>query len=323
MSGAPTRGGAKREGLAPPPGAAERAPPLPQDWTATWLVLSTAVVMGFLAALALAATVSATRLTESWTGALETSVTVVLPEQSGDPAEHMAVALEALASAPGLLEARPIPAEELETILAPLFGEDSETLLEELPTAQMIDVSLTAPSGSARGEAAIEEIARRLEATGLRAEIDDHSGYLARLRPAAAALQSLAWAVLAVVAAASGVMFALSCSTALAAQGKMVDLLRLIGAYDSYVAAIFARRFQMLAFVGSAIGVALAVGAAALATVWTAQAGEAARLAPLLPRFAPDAALWVRLALIPLGFALIAMAAARLAAAVRLRRPEE
>lgn len=312
----------KRASAQPPLGAAERAPPLPRDWTSTWLVLATAVVMGFLAALALAVSVSADRLTDSWTGGLETRVTLVIPEQGGDPAAQSAAALRALRDAPGVLEARAVPLEEVAGILAPWLGAEADAL-DDLPTPRMIDVTLSAAADTAGGQAAVAEIDRRLKAAGLRVEIDDNGAYLAQLRPAASAIQFLSFAMLIVLMAASGLTFALACSTALAAQGPMIDVLRLIGAYDGYIAAIFVRRFQSLAFIGSLIGVLLAAGTLVGVEFWIGGAEDEARLAPMLPRLAPDAGTWVRLALTPLGFALIATAAARLAVAARLRRPEE
>ena len=155
----------------------------------------------------------------------------------------------------------------------------------------------------------------------LPAEIDAHEQWVERLQPPADRVRSLAQAGLALIAVAAALMVALSCATALAAQARMVEVLRLVGASDAFVAGIFVRRFQVLAFIGSAIG----AGGAALALLIASGSSDApteAEIAPLLPDMTPDPWIWAQLATLPLLFALIATGAAWAASMIVLRRTE-
>ena len=109
---------------------------------------------------------------------------------------------------------------------------------------------------------------------------------------------------------------------AMAAQTQVIDLLRLVGAYDAYVARLFVRRFQILAFAGGVAGVVLGASALFLFQLGGGGVSEASALAPLAPELALDAGLWVRFALTPLALALITSLAARLFVEARLRRME-
>ncbi len=205
-------------------------------------------------------------------------------------------------------------------MLAPWLGIDAEAdpdLIRALPLPTLIDLDLTESVQPSEVAAAL----RGAFATArVPAEVDAHEQWVDRLKPAASRVRGLAQAGLALIAIAAALMVALACATALAAQGRMVEVLRLVGGSDAFVAGIFVRRFQVLAFIGSAIG----AGAAALALL-AASGGDAAaqgEIAPLLPDMTPDPWIWAQLATLPLLFALIATGSAWAASMIVLRRTE-
>ncbi|MEL6979290.1 MAG: hypothetical protein AAGM38_11490 [Pseudomonadota bacterium] len=310
--------------LAGPPSPRERAPTLPQDLVSAWIVVVTAALMGFLAALGIAISYGADSLADSWTGTLERRATVVLeaPFESAErSAQEIASAVKALRAVDGVRAATPISEEDTAALLAPWLDEAEESF-DAAQIARMIDLTLAAGGRDPDGQAAIAGARAALEAAGVEASVDAHGEWIDRLTPAAERVRAFAWAALIVVMAASGLMIALACWTAMSAQAHIIDVLRLVGAYDSYIAGLFMRRFQILAFIGAAIGAGVAAAALLSAPIGAAPQDPAARLAPLLPSLAPDSGLIARLALTPLGFALVATLAARLAVEMRLRRSE-
>ena len=59
-------------------------------------------------------------------------------------------------------------------------------------------------------------------------------------------------------------MVTLAAQSALAANEKIINVMRLVGARDSYIAQAFVRRFTLRAFWGAVLGAALGAGILAL-----------------------------------------------------------
>lgn len=294
--------------------AGPSAPALPQDWTSTWLALLVAAAMGFLAALGLAVASAAEGLARSWTDDLAASATVSISPGRGGP-RALERAVELIREAPGVADARPLDPDELDELLAPWLG-DGGGAAAALALPRLVDVSLERP-----GALDVAGLAERLERAGLSAEIDAHGEWIDRLRPAADRIRVLAFGALTIIAVAAGLTVALACSAGLAAQARVIDVLKLIGAEDAYITRIFVRRFQTLVFVGSAIGAGLAAIALAVSNQ-SDGALSGLELAPLLPNLRPEGGAWAQFAALPLAFALIATVAARAAVTVALRRRE-
>lgn len=298
-----------------------RTPPPPREWTATWLVTLTAATMGFLASLGFAAVAAADALARSWTTDLESSVTIsiALPPdvaaEDGRAEDAMARALDLIRADPRVESAEALAVEDIEALLEPWLGDAPS--IEDLALPRLVDVALL-DAARPSAETVARELETRLLEAGFEAEADSHGEWVARLAPAAARIRGLAYAALGVLAAAAGLTVALACAASLSAQSAMVDVLKLIGATDSYVARIFVRRAQILVFVGSAVGAGLAALALALGAEDPDPSGL--ELAPLAPRLAPMLDLWPWFILAPLGFALIATLSAYLTVMLSLRR---
>lgn len=317
-----TRQAPRGEAAAAVGGAARpRTPALPRDWTSTWIVVITAALMSFLASFSQIGAAGLEKLAESWTVALSQRATVEIEVDGADVDLVRRRAVDVISETPGVASARALDDLELQQISRAFLGDDA-ALLSELPPVLMIDVALERSSLDPEGARALARLQTRLSELRFAASVDSHERWLARLTTAAAWLRALAWALLLVVVAATVLMNALACLTSLAAQSHVIDVLKLVGARDRYIIGLFVRRFQILSFVGSAIG----VGAAAALLIWSPLSAEpesvldpGVELAPFLPSFQPDAIDWAQLALTPLGFALIATAAAHVAVATRLR----
>lgn len=310
-------------------GGRERSPPPPRDLVSTWLVLLVATAMGFLASLGLAVSNGADSLARSWTSELQSRATVILstPEDPAEAEETLRRALDAVRGAPGVVAATPLDHAAVAELLDPWLAGDPD-LLDGLPLPILIDVAVRPGA-----PAPVDMLAARLAEARVTAEIDAHGRWIDRLAPAASRIRTLAYLGLGVIAIAAALMVALACTAALSAQRQMVSVLRLIGARDGYIAALFMRRYQLLAFVGSAIGVAAAAAAVVnvsepvdAMTAATGQAGgpvaHSAEIAPLLPDLTLEPWIWAQFAAAPLGFALIATLSAWVAAAIALQSAE-
>ncbi len=95
------------------------------------------------------------------------------------------------------------------------------------------------------------------------AVLDDHTRWRRPLIRAADRLRLLGLVSLIVIGATTAAMITLAANAALAANTKVIKVLRLVGALDTYIARAFVRRFTLRALVGAMIGVALG-GAAIL-----------------------------------------------------------
>jgi cell division transport system permease protein len=115
------------------------------------------------------------------------------------------------------------------------------------------------------------------------------------------------------IAGSTAAMITLAAQSALAANGRIITVLRLIGARDVYIARAFVRRFTLRAFVGALVGTLLAM----IATFFLpAAAEEGAFLTGLGFRGAH----WLLPLLIPPMAAIVAFWATRLAAFRVLKR---
>lgn len=213
----------------------------------------------------------------------------------------------ALRATPGVIAVRPVPPEELARLLAPWLGADAAD--PDLPMPALIDVDLAGddPVLAARAAAAAMRAAPG-------ARVDRHAAWMSPISDVMASVTWLAFALVALLAAATALVVMLAARAGLDAHRPTIDIMHLLGATDVQIARLFQRRISRDAMIGGVAG-----GAAALAIVVLL----AGRIAALGSELLGGAALltidWVLLALLPLAFAGIAMLAARVAVTRSLR----
>ncbi|MFZ5964045.1 cell division protein FtsX [Thalassococcus sp. BH17M4-6] len=215
------------------------------------LTLFSAAAMAFLAVFALALSLAAGRLADSWSEALARSSTVRISAPAGQMAEQTAAAIRVLETTPGIVSARALTAEEQQALLEPWFGPDLP--VADLPVPQLIDVTETADGYDSAG------LRLRLSAEVPGAVLDDHTRWRRPLVAAASRLRLLGWVSILLIAAATGAMVTLAANAALAANAQVIAVLRLVGATDAYIAGAFVRRFTRRALAGAGAGTLLAL----------------------------------------------------------------
>ena len=233
---------------------ADRVVP-PSGYT-VWLTVFAAGAMAFLAVFALALSMATGRLADRWSeGLARTSTVRVLAPVDQEEVQVRAV-LRVLQQTPGIAEARAMTAEEQRSLLEPWFGPDLP--VESLPIPRLIEVIET--EGGYDGEG----LRQRLAAEAPGAVLDDHTRWRRPLIAASDRLRFLGSLSLGLILATTAVIITLAAQASLAANGQVIQVLRLVGARDTYIARAFVRRFTVRAFVGAVGGAVLGMIAIAL-----------------------------------------------------------
>lgn len=233
---------------------ADRVVP-PTGYTAR-LTLFSAAAMSFLAVFALAMSLATGRLADRWGEELARTSTLRISAPSEQMAAQTRAAIRVLETTPGVERARALSDEEQRALLEPWFGPDLP--VESLPIPQLVEIIETEDGYDAAG------LRLRLSAEAPGAVLDDHTRWRRPLISAAAALRSLGWFSIVLIAGTVAAMITLAANAALAANAQVISVLRLVGARDAYIAGAFVRRFTQRALGGSAAGAVLGMGAVAM-----------------------------------------------------------
>ncbi len=223
---------------------ADRVVP-PSGFTAR-LTLFSAGVMAFLAVFAMALSLASGRLASRWGDELARSATLRISAPSDQMQAQTEAALRVLETTGGIASARALSKDEQRKLLEPWFGPDLP--VETLPIPQLIEVIEDDAGYDANG------LRLRLAAEVPGAVLDDHTRWRKPLVSAASRLRSLGWLSIGLIFAVMAAMITLAANAALAANAQVIEVLRLVGARDRYIAQAFVRRFTLRALGGAAAG---------------------------------------------------------------------
>jgi cell division transport system permease protein len=231
-------------------------------------------------------------------------VTVTLPsiEDAGQGAQQIKAALDLLRRTQGVTSATPVPPDELKKLIEPWIGSAEET--GDLPLPRLIDLSLDprAPPDLAALENQLQQIVAGATIGG---------EAISRDRAERTAAFFRIWASGAGVLTLLGVLVAVGVITqiSLRAQLPVVELLRSMGAPDSYLA----RQFERYALLCGLRGGLLGFGLAAVTIVGLLYSSRRMELAGSIQlRLSPLD--WLLLACVPVVCALLITAIARMTA---------
>ncbi|AFO90085.1 cell division protein FtsX [Phaeobacter inhibens] len=280
---------------------ADRVVP-PSGFTAQ-LTLFVSGAMAFLAVFALALSLASGRLADRWAEELARAATLRINAPAEQRVAQTEVAMTILEQTPGVASARALSREEQAALLTPWFG--TKLPLDTLPIPQLIEVIEGDPGYDDAG------LRLRLQAEVPGAVLDDHTRWRAPLVDAAQALRRLAWVSILLIGGATAAMITLAANAALAANAQVIEVLRLVGALDTYIAQAFIRRFTLRALFGAGVGMGLG-----MLGVWLMP--EASREGGFLTGLGFQGWSWLLPLCIPLLGALVAFAATTRAANKRL-----
>ncbi|MEM7439266.1 MAG: FtsX-like permease family protein [Pseudomonadota bacterium] len=223
---------------------ADRVVP-PSGFTAR-LTVFTSFAMAFVTVFALALSLAAGRLAERWDEELARTSTIRISAPEGQLAAQSEAVLEVLRTTPGIQSARVLDEAEQRALLEPWFGPDLP--LDALPVPRLIEIIEDGAGPDQEG------LRLRLTAEAPGAVLDDHTRWRRPLVQAANRLRWLGGLSILLMAGSMAAMVTLAAQSALAANGREIGVLRLIGAQDTYIARAFVRRFTLRAIFGAAAG---------------------------------------------------------------------
>jgi cell division transport system permease protein len=182
---------------------------------------------------------------------------------------------------PGIADVRPLSKDESSRLIEPWLG--TGLALDDLPVPRIIVVRFaggTAPD--------FEQLRRMLVAEVPSATLDDHRGFVDRMRVMVQAAVFAGLSVLILVVAATILSVTFATRGAMAANRTVIEVLHFIGAKNSFIARHFQRHFLLLGLKGGLIGGGAAsalFACAELAHRWLPANGPADEFAALFGTF--------------------------------------
>src|SRR5215469_531766 len=278
---------------------------LPRDKGAAPLDFVIAV-MAFLAALALGASLVATRAAHGWQSGLSDHITVqVMPPEDGDARAGLETetqaALSVLSTTPGIAHATLLSDAEINALVEPWIGKDGA--VSGIPLPRLIDAAITPGE-----DVDVNALAAKLKEAAPHASVDDHRRWIARLRGLADAVRYSAYGILLLIAGATAAAVSFATKAGLDAHHEMVALLHQMGALPGFIARAVERHYFASALFAAGVGTLFAslffLGAGGLESFGV-------EAVPFLP---PLSFRWIEipwLLAVPIATSLIAWATAR------------
>jgi cell division transport system permease protein len=233
-------------------------PIVPQATIASRALVAVIAIMTFLASLTIGTVMLVRAAANEWQADVGREVTIQIRAPAGADAEADVAKAAAIARAtPGVAEVRPYSREETSRLLEPWLG--TGVLLEDLPVPRIIVVRIAA--GATPDLAQLRAELQQLPG----ASLDDHRGFVARMRAMSGAALAAGMGVLLLVLAATILSVTFATRAAIATNRPVIEVLHLIGARDRFIAGHFQRHFLRLGLQGGLIGGGCAVALFALA----------------------------------------------------------
>jgi cell division transport system permease protein len=279
---------------------------LPRDKGAAPLDFVIAV-MAFLAALALGASLVATRAAHGWQSGLSDRITVqVMPPEQGDvrsqlDAETQAT-LSVLNATPGIAHAGLLSDAEINALVEPWIGKNGA--VSGIPLPRLIDATITPGE-----ELDVNTLAAKLKQAAPHASVDDHRRWISRLRGLADAVRFSAYGILLLIAGATAAAVSFATRAGLDAHHEMVALLHQMGALPSFIARAVEWHYFISALFAAALGTLFA------ALFFLAASGLEVFGLEAVPFLPPLSLKWIEipwLLAVPVATSLIAWATARI-----------
>jgi cell division transport system permease protein len=232
---------------------------VPADSIAGRALIAVIAIMTFLAALTLGAVVLVRAAAGEWQAAVAREVTIqVRPVEGRDIEAEIKKAVEIASAARGIGGVRPYSREESARLLEPWLG--SGLALEDLPVPRLIVVRIEAD-----GLTDLPALRRTLAERVAGASLDDHRGWIDRMRAMATTAVGIGIGVLVLMLAATMLTVTFATRGAMSTNRPIIEVLHFVGAKDGFIAGEFQRHFLLLGLKGGGIGGVAAMAVFAVA----------------------------------------------------------
>jgi cell division transport system permease protein len=234
-------------------------PIVPRATISARALIAIIAIMTFLASLTTGVVMLVRAAANEWQADVAREFTIQIRPVAGHDIEMEVVKAAVIARASaGIAEVRPYSKEETTRLLEPWLG--SGLQIDDLPVPRLIVVRIT--PGAAPDLAQLRQtLAEQIPGVSL----DDHRGFVDRMRAMTRAVVVLGIGVLLLVLAATVLSLAFATRAAIATNRPVIEVLHLIGAKDSFIARHFQQHFLRLGLEGGLIGSGSAIQLFALA----------------------------------------------------------
>jgi cell division transport system permease protein len=221
---------------------------VPADTIAGRALVAVIAIMTFLAALTLGAVVLIRATATEWQSDVAREVTIqIRPVPGRDIEADVKKAADMAMAQPGVAGVRPYSKAETARLLEPWLG--TGLAFDDLPVPRLVVVRIApdaAPDLAQLGKALAGQIPG--------ASLDDHRGWIDRMRTMARTAVAIGLGLLVMVLAATVLSVTFATSGAMAANRPIIEVLHFVGARDGFIAAQFQRHFLLLGLTGGVIG---------------------------------------------------------------------
>jgi len=258
-------------------------PIVPRNSIAGRSLIVVIAIMTFLASLTTGAVVLVRAAAGEWQADVTREVTVqVRPLAGRDIDADVNASVGIIRGIDGIADVRAYSREEAARLLEPWLGQG--LVLDDLPLPRLIVVRIAAgaPPDLAKLRRALADVVPS-------ATLDDHRGWVDRMRAMAGTAVFAGLLVLVLMIVATVLSIAFATRGAMVANRPIIEVLHFIGARNSFIAGHFQRHFLMLGLQGGAVGGGAAILvflAAQILSFWFSGTAAEDQLGALFGRFA-------------------------------------
>ena len=232
---------------------------VPRDSIAANALAAVVAIMTFLATVTSGGVSMVIGAANEWQSEVAREMTIQVRPTPGRDIDAEVGKAQALArAASGVVDVRAYSREESDRLLEPWLG--TGLSLDDLPVPRMIAVRIA--RGATVDTAALRQVLAR-DIVG--ASLDDHRGWIDRMRRMARAAIAGGFGVFGLVLAATILSVAFATRGAMSSNRPIIEVLHYVGAKQAYIASQFQRHFLGLGLKGGALGGGAALLSLALA----------------------------------------------------------
>jgi cell division transport system permease protein len=236
-------------------------PLVPRNSISGRALVAVVAIMTFLVSLTTGGVILVSQAATAWQADVSREVTVqLIPAAGRDIDADVARAVSVVKNFAGIGDVRAYSKDESEKLLEPWLG--TGLTLDELPVPRLIVVKI------ARGAAPdLPQLRNMLEEQVPGALLDDHRGFIERMRAMSGTAIAAGVGILILMIAATVLSVTFATRGAMATNKTVIEVLHFVGARNRFIAQNFQRHFLLLGLEGGAIGGGGAIALFAIAAL--------------------------------------------------------
>jgi cell division transport system permease protein len=236
-------------------------PLVPRNSISGRALVAVVAIMTFLVSLTTGGVILVTQAATAWQADVSREVTVqLIPAAGRDIDADVARAISVVKNFAGIGDVRAYSKDESEKLLEPWLG--TGLTLDELPVPRLIVVKI------ARGAAPdLPQLRNMLKQQVPGALLDDHRGFVERMRAMSGTAIAAGVGILILMIAATVLSVTFATRGAMATNKTVIEVLHFVGAKNRFIAENFQRHFLLLGLEGGAIGGGGAIALFAIAAL--------------------------------------------------------